>query len=622
MTANLDRLAHLAWTQLWQVTVVAAVLGLAVRLCGRTRPRLAYALAMLVVVKALVPPLWSSPTGVFSWALAGVAATYTEAVAGSPAALSNPATAAAADEGPTRPNRAAEGTAAGTRGADWSRVRLALLALWAAGLVVGAGVVLARGIACAVLIGRSRLPVDERDLRAVEALARRLGLRRGVRLAVTSRPVGPAAFGLLRPAILLPEPLLAGTPAEQVELILAHELIHIRRGDLLAGRLQLVAQLVWWFHPLVWWTNREAGRTREHCCDEEVVSGVGCKPALYARTLLGVLEQKGRLRSLAAFPGVRALEVTSRRLEAIMRSAEPNNPRRSPQLARLAFAAGAALLLPGMGLTAAQPAAEKTDGQNAVAPKQQPAAAVTLKGVVREKGTGRPVAGAQVAVLGTNTRVVTTDRAGRYELAVARKADSYKLIVSSRPGDPYLITSRIVEAGKEPGQGRLTADVEVVRGIPFHVRVLDEKTGTPLKGNLAYFPLSPNNPFERGVMGYAAGKGFSVGAFYESHPDDRGSFRGAVLPGPGLLGFSHPFRPGDESRADRKPAVSYPDGRQHLHLTSGGAADPIGMVPISSDPLKWTGLPLGQYDAVIAIDPREGAEQVAYEIRIAADPRP
>jgi bla regulator protein blaR1 len=60
-------------------------------------------------------------------------------------------------------------------------------------------------------------------------------MKRGVRLVVTSRPVGPAAFGLFRPSILLPGPLLAGTSLEQVELILAHELIHVRRGDVVGG---------------------------------------------------------------------------------------------------------------------------------------------------------------------------------------------------------------------------------------------------------------------------------------------------------------------------------------------------------------------------------------------------
>jgi hypothetical protein len=96
-------------------------------------------------------------------------------------------------------------------------------------------------------------------------------------------------------------------------------------------------------------------------------------------------------------------------------------------------------------------------------------------------------------------------------------AREYALIASPKPGEPYFITSRKVEANAD---GRpMTADVEFIRGIPFRVRVVDIETGKPLKGSLSYFPISPNNPFERGVMGYvaSASKGSSVcGAFYAS----------------------------------------------------------------------------------------------------------
>ena len=149
----------------------------------------------------------------------------------------------------------------------------------------------------------------------------------------------------------MPAALLSGSPLEQVELVLAHELIHVRRGDIVAGKLQLVAQLVWWFHPLVWWVNREACRERERCCDEEVVSGVGCKPALLCAGLLSVVEQKRRLRSLVAIPGVRALEVTSLRLESIMRYRKNRSPPCFASISRVVFLTGAVLLVPGTGLT-------------------------------------------------------------------------------------------------------------------------------------------------------------------------------------------------------------------------------------------------------------------------------
>jgi beta-lactamase regulating signal transducer with metallopeptidase domain len=623
MIPDLDGLARLAWVQLWQVTAVALVIGALVRLCCRDRPKMAYALWMLVVVKSIVPPVWSSPTGLFSWALVAGKAARPDVAGGPPGVLIDPPAATPDRGGPAPVVIGTEGGTSSDRGMGWSRFRLAVFSIWSTGLVVCAAFVLAKQVACSTLIRRSSLPPDERYVSALADLSRRLRVRRRVRLVVTSRPIGPAVFGLFRPSILLPGALLSDTPPEQVELVLAHELIHVRRGDVLAGKLQLVAQMVWWFNPLVWWANREAGRERERCCDQEVVSGVGCKPVLYARTLLSVLEQKGRLRSLVAVPGVRALEVTSLRLESIMRNTEADH-RRASQRSRLAFAAGVVLLVPGMALRANPSADDKAQGKAATAPEKL--TTVTLKGVVREKGTGRPVPGARVSVSAATVEggrflsSAAADEAGRYTITGIIKSRDYVLIAAPKIGEPYLITSRKVEATDV--EGPLPADVEFVRGIPFRVRVLDRETGKPLKGMLSYFPINPNNPFERGVMGYvatAAKGGAACGAFYEAVPDDEGQFLGAVLPGPGVLGFSHPFKPGDEFRADRNPVVSFPDGMKNVKLTPNDHGGPLGFVPISSDPLRWTGLPLGQFDAVIAIDPREGAEVVTYEIRIAPD---
>jgi beta-lactamase regulating signal transducer with metallopeptidase domain len=625
MIPNLDEITGLAWVQLWQVTVVAVLIGAVVRLCGRDRPRLAYALWMLVVVKSIVPPVWSSPTGLFSWVPVGGAAARRDVAGEPPGLLMAPRAAAPADGAPTRAANGLGGGADHDRGMDWARFRYVLFSIWSTGLVLGTAFLLGKQLVCSNLIRRSSFPVDERYLRAVADLSRRLDVRRDVRLLVTSKPIGPAVFGLLRPSILLPGPLLCSTPPERVELILAHELIHVRRGDVLVGKLQLVAQLIWWFHPLVWWANREACRERERCCDQEVVSGLGCKPVLYARTLLNVLEQKKRLRSLVALPGVRALEVNSLRLESIMRYAGTDH-RRASRVSRLVFAAGLVLLVPGTGPTLQARSPVKDDAGVTIATQLAKPAPRTLSGVVREKGTGRPVAGAQVSVrlvtdgAGDSPSNAVTDEAGRYTITDLPRSREYKLFVSPKPGEPYLYTSRKVETAGD--QGPLMADVEFVRGIPFRVRVLDRETAKPLKGYLSYFPIHPNNPFERGVMGSvgAASKGSSVcAAFCEAGPDDQGQFHGAVLSGPGLLGFSHPYKPGDEFRADRKPMVSFPDGKQNIKLPPPSNTGAYAMVPISSDPLSWTGLPLGQYDAVILIDPREGAEVVTYEIRIAPD---
>src|SRR5271157_1039214 len=68
MIPNSSEWLELACAQLWQVTALVVAVGAATRLGCRRRPHLAYALWMLVMFKCLAPPLWSSATGLFSWA--------------------------------------------------------------------------------------------------------------------------------------------------------------------------------------------------------------------------------------------------------------------------------------------------------------------------------------------------------------------------------------------------------------------------------------------------------------------------------------------------------------------------------------------------------------------------
>lgn len=65
---NPTALESIVLGQLWQVTVVAAVVGLVARYGCRRRPHLAYLLWMVVIVKALTPPVIATPSGLFSWA--------------------------------------------------------------------------------------------------------------------------------------------------------------------------------------------------------------------------------------------------------------------------------------------------------------------------------------------------------------------------------------------------------------------------------------------------------------------------------------------------------------------------------------------------------------------------
>src|SRR5271169_6148800 len=58
---------RVAWTQAWQVTVLILAVALLLRCASRNRPQLASVLWLVVFLKCITPPLWSSPSGAFCW---------------------------------------------------------------------------------------------------------------------------------------------------------------------------------------------------------------------------------------------------------------------------------------------------------------------------------------------------------------------------------------------------------------------------------------------------------------------------------------------------------------------------------------------------------------------------
>jgi beta-lactamase regulating signal transducer with metallopeptidase domain len=344
-------LTGLAWTQFWQTSAVALAAGVVVYAGCRRRPHLAYLLWIIVIAKCLTPPVWSSPTGLFSWAMMTRATTKTldpsAAVTAAIPGPAQPAVSSAPSLASQRVSSAPEVDAGPTFA--WRTPATVLGIVWLGGALACGGFVVLNLARICRRLRRSALPLDPEWLAQLNECARRLALRRGVRLVVTSEPVGPAVFGFLRPVVVLPHSLVTRRPQIQLAPILSHELIHIRRGDPLAAVIQLFAQCLWWFHPLVWWANREASRERERSCDEEVLAELQLDPGVYGQCLLDILRMKQALRPVLAFPGVRAVDVTTRRLEHIMQS-EPRFHVRTPrwQWAVALFAAAAAL--PGAGL--------------------------------------------------------------------------------------------------------------------------------------------------------------------------------------------------------------------------------------------------------------------------------
>jgi hypothetical protein len=101
----------------------------------------------------------------------------------------------------------------------------------------------------------------------------------------------PFLTGAFRPAIVLPASLLSESPAAVLELMLAHELAHLKRRDLPWGWLPAVMQALFWFHPLVWLAGPEWRLAQEMACDELAMWAANAPPGDYGEVLLNVAAQ-------------------------------------------------------------------------------------------------------------------------------------------------------------------------------------------------------------------------------------------------------------------------------------------------------------------------------------------
>lgn len=108
----------------------------------------------------------------------------------------------------------------------------------------------------------------------------------GDTLRASHSTVGPAVIGLIRPLILVPADFEERFSARERELILAHERVHLARGDSRVNGLALAVQCVNWFNPLTYVGARALRLDQELACDAEVITRYPMARRSYAEAML------------------------------------------------------------------------------------------------------------------------------------------------------------------------------------------------------------------------------------------------------------------------------------------------------------------------------------------------
>jgi len=339
--------AHVVW-----VTALAVAVGLVTRFVRR--PEIVHALWLLVLLRMVVPPIFSLPV------LPGEPATRTPTQPETPATPDLTGTDLAGamlalhpgvGRDPDRVPAAGDDLfAMAVRPLERVSVPQAPGARNAALVVLACGAVAVLAVASWRTLRFRRMlriarPAGRRLHTSVRRLAGAIGVRRVPAVRLVPARVPPMLWALFgAPRLLVPDALLARLEPGGRDALLLHELAHVRRRDHWVRYLELAATALFWWNPVLWWARRRLRQAEEECCDAWVVRVLPGSARAYADAILATVRFVSRSPSALppAASGLDLFRTLERRLTMILR---PDRSRRLAAPARFALLVCAAAVL-------------------------------------------------------------------------------------------------------------------------------------------------------------------------------------------------------------------------------------------------------------------------------------
>jgi len=136
---------------------------------------------------------------------------------------------------------------------------------------------------------RGASPVPPEWQTRFEKLCDEFRVTRFVSVLSSSLVKVPCVVGWMKPVILVPVSMFTCLDPSEVEMILLHELAHVRRYDVLVNMIQAAMETLFFFNPAIWWLSRQIRIEREDCCDDTAILRTGNR-LRYARALTNLEE--------------------------------------------------------------------------------------------------------------------------------------------------------------------------------------------------------------------------------------------------------------------------------------------------------------------------------------------
>lgn len=159
-----------------------------------------------------------------------------------------------------------------------------IVGIWIVGMIIFA-LRLGGGALYVQLMKHSRMPIAGNSLRVLYRMKKKLRIKKQIELAQSATIQVPMVIGHLKPMILFPIGVINQLSTNEVEAIIAHELAHIQRSDYLHNLIQSIVEMIFYYHPAVWWISSVVRTERENACDDVAVRLCGDSMS-YAKALV------------------------------------------------------------------------------------------------------------------------------------------------------------------------------------------------------------------------------------------------------------------------------------------------------------------------------------------------
>jgi len=292
MAINLTDMVDYLLTQSWQLAILVVVVT-AVNFTLRNRSaHIRYLLWMIVLAKCLLPPVHTIPLAILpEKEPPEPASMFTYIEMSVPETVVPQSSRVESEKSPPPVTRMPT-----TPIVKELHSKITLYELAGICWIVGAGVILIFNLLRALRANlwlwkrRKPLPVELRS--NIKKLFAEHGVDYFPDVWLVEGFNQPFVWGLLRGSIYLPVDFLKINQTKHQKSVLGHELSHVIRFDAAVNILQVVAQAIFWFHPLIWWANRKIRAEREKCCDEMAIAQLNTSPRDYSTAILETLAAK------------------------------------------------------------------------------------------------------------------------------------------------------------------------------------------------------------------------------------------------------------------------------------------------------------------------------------------